>query len=235
MGTAWAHAALYPWEHGYYVGGIETVKVDLMLRVFSNKWHVYAGLAILNPFACVQIGQFAQSVTDIFKLVLAADKEGPRTRMYDARQRVFGDIDAYKQATSPSQFDSRDGTPSGYYSPERTPVNSHLSLLAVVDSWAHLNIQPTVHLELAATPIFRMWFGVAGYLFLFKERLGNLIHAALHDTSHRYDDVEFVVASRGWSQCVLSGSFDLYRKGFEETADFFKPRFEEANKVGPKC
>ena len=77
MGTAWACAESYPWEHGYYVGGIETVKVNIMLRIFSNQWHVYAGLAILNPSARVQIKQFAQSTTDIFKLMLAADLHYP--------------------------------------------------------------------------------------------------------------------------------------------------------------
>jgi prephenate dehydrogenase (NADP+) len=51
MGTAWAHSLSYPWEHGYYVRGIETVKVNIMLRIYSNQWHVYAGLAILNPAA----------------------------------------------------------------------------------------------------------------------------------------------------------------------------------------
>ncbi|THH04058.1 hypothetical protein EW146_g10274, partial [Bondarzewia mesenterica] len=91
MGTAWASASSYPWEHGYYVGGIETVKVNIMLRIFSNQWHVYAGLAILNPSARIQIRQYAQSTTDIFKLMLAADEAGLRTRMYEARRRVFGE------------------------------------------------------------------------------------------------------------------------------------------------
>jgi prephenate dehydrogenase (NADP+) len=91
MGTAWASAASYPWEHGYYVGGIETVKVNIMLRIFSSKWHVYAGLAILNPSARNQIKQYAQSTTDIFKLMLAADEKGLRKRLYEARDVVFGD------------------------------------------------------------------------------------------------------------------------------------------------
>ena len=55
MSTAWAGQRSYPWEQGQYVGGIETVKVDIMLRIYSNKWHVYAGLAILNPSVRTQI------------------------------------------------------------------------------------------------------------------------------------------------------------------------------------
>jgi len=102
----------------------------------------------------------------------------------------------------------------------------------MVDCWARLGINPFKHLELAATPIFRMWFGVAEYLFRSDERLDAAIHAALYDVSHRYDDVEFVVASRGWSQCVSFGNFDLYKSRFQETAGFFESRFEEAVRVG---
>ena len=57
MGTAWCSAESYPWEQGLYVGGLETVKVNLTLRIYSNQWHVYAGLAILNPSARIQINQ----------------------------------------------------------------------------------------------------------------------------------------------------------------------------------
>src|ERR1700761_243872 len=73
MGTAWAARQPYPWEHGAYVGGIETAKVNLTLRIYSNQWHVYAGLAILNPSARAQIDQFARSATELFTLMLAGD------------------------------------------------------------------------------------------------------------------------------------------------------------------
>jgi hypothetical protein len=43
------------------------------------------------------------------------------------------------------------------------------------------------------------------------ERLEVAIDCAIGDKTHRSDDTEFVVAARGWSQCVSFGSFDLYR------------------------
>ncbi|KAH9049198.1 prephenate dehydrogenase [Lactarius deliciosus] len=238
MGTAWASASSYPWEHGYYVGGIETVKVNIMLRIFSNKWHVYAGLAILNPSARMQIKQYAQSTTDIFKLMLAADEHGLRKRMYEARDAVFGD--AKGPVRRPillsegilDQFSLGKKGPHANSNSDRPIANSHLSLLAMVDCWARLGHNPFKHLELAATPIFRMWFGVAEYLFRSEGRLDAAIQAALYDVSHRYDDVEFVVASRGWSQCVSFGNFEWYRSRFQETAMFFESRFEEAGRVG---
>lgn len=250
MGSAWAGEATYPWEHGYYVKGIETVKVNIMLRIYSNKWHVYAGLAILNPSARVQIDQFARSVTQIFKMMLAADDVTLRKRIYDARDAVFGKeiakvngdgngngrrrpILLSEDLLDKFSLGKRRPTDSGLTPIEgRAPPNSHLSLLAMVDCWARLGIQPFVHLELAATPIFRMWIGVAEYLFRSQERLDAAIFAALYDTSHRSNDMEFVIAARGWSQCVSFGNFDLYKDRFERTAEFFKPRFEDATKVG---
>ncbi|KAI0928885.1 hypothetical protein AcW1_005993 [Taiwanofungus camphoratus] len=249
MGTAWASEASYPWEQGYYVGGIETVKVNIMLRIYSNKWHVYAGLAILNPYARIQIDQYARSTTEIFKLMLACDKAGLHKRIYDARDRVFGGdatdgaatrrapillsediLDRFSLGRRPSINGS--SPPNGQAAKKGVPVNSHLSLLAMVDCWARLGIQPFVHLDLAATPIFRMWIGVAEYLFRSPERLDAAINAALYDVSHRSDDLEFVIASRGWSQCISFGSFDLYKRRFTETASFFESRFEDATKVG---
>ncbi|EKM55239.1 uncharacterized protein PHACADRAFT_255707 [Phanerochaete carnosa HHB-10118-sp] len=242
MGSAWAGEQTYPWEHGYYVKGIETVKVNIMHRIYSNKWHVYAGLAILNPSATIQIDQYARSTTEIFKLMLAADDVGLRKRLYDARDTVFGkngtDVRRKRILLSEDILDKfslgkRPPTDTALSPIEgRAPPNSHLSLLAMVDCWARLGIQPFVHLELAATPIFRLWIGVAEYLFRSQERLDAAIFAALYDTSHRSNDMEFVIAARGWSQCISFGSFELYKQRFQETAQFFQSQFEDATKIG---
>ena len=97
-------------QYGYCVGKCSIVPMGtwilcgwhrdreghIVLRIFSNKWHVYAGLAILNPAARRQIKQYAQSTTDIFKLMLAADETWLRKRLYDAKDAVF------QQAQRPS-------------------------------------------------------------------------------------------------------------------------------------
>jgi prephenate dehydrogenase (NADP+) len=235
MGTAWRCASTYPWEGaGLYVSGIEVVKVNITLRIYANKWHVYAGLAILNPFARVQIDQFAKSTTELFKLMLAGDANTLRKRMYNAREKVFFhgqgatntapillSEDLLDQFSLGKCADGSRGTP-----------NSHLSLLAMVDCWATLGIDPLAHLDLAGTPIFRMWIGVAEYLFRSSVRLDAAVEAAVRDVMHRSDDLEFTLAARGWSQCISFGSFELYERRFSETAAFFQPRFLEAAEVG---
>ncbi|KAG5640976.1 hypothetical protein DXG03_006469 [Asterophora parasitica] len=255
MGTAWTNSLSYPWEQGLYVGGIETAKVNLTLRIYSNKWHVYAGLAILNPKARIQINQYAKSATELFKLMLAGGNGSEeevvklRKRVEWGRETVFGNRSVGKKpillsqeildrfslgllpAASPDPsspiFSTTSNLPPSKYRP-----NSHLSLLAMVDCWAHLGIKPFEHLALAATPIFRLFLGVAEHLFLSPSLLGSAIQSALYDTWHRSDDLEFVVAARGWSQCVSFGSFELYRRRFDETRSFFEGRFEEAGKLG---
>ncbi|KAF5326814.1 hypothetical protein D9619_004459 [Psilocybe cf. subviscida] len=275
MGTAWSSAQSYPWEQGLYVGGIETAKVNLTLRIYSNAWHVYAGLAILNPAARVQIDRYAASASELFKLMLEGGNGGDeqkrkfRERVEWGRKAVFGDLDDETKRrpillsedvldrfslgkTSTSPIDTSVGgsypctSSSGCCPPtsisndstahRHTPLkyraNSHLSLLAMVDCWAHLSINPYTHLQLAATPIFRLFLGVAEHLFVSPDLLSASIHSALFDTWHRSDDLEFVIAARGWSQCVSFGIFEVYRKRFQETRSFFEGRFAEANKLG---
>jgi len=263
MGTAWHSVGTFPWESGRYVRGIEVAKINITLRIYSSKWHVYAGLAILNPVARVQINQYAKSVSDIFKLMIAEKEDELRQRMLAAREFVFPEKvsevgpdgkerekarplfmedEVFDQFAIGSPEASTSAAPSASAAAVNgsgpslanasTPPNSHLSLLAMVDSWHQLRLSPFEHLALAATPIFRMWFGVAEYLFRSPERLEAAIKAAVREKSHRLDDAEFMVAARGWSQCVSFGDFEAYRRRFEETAAWFKPRFSESTPRG---
>ncbi|KAL8286948.1 hypothetical protein RQP46_003954 [Phenoliferia psychrophenolica] len=232
MGTAWMCMQSFPWETGRYIGGIEVVKTNITLRIYAAKWHVYAGLAILNPAARIQISQYASSVSDLFKLMICSRESDLRTRIHAARDFVFGAPSSSSPPPplllSEAVLDSFSiGSPS---SSELQPPNSHLALLAMVDCWYILRINPFVHLALAATPVFRLWIGVAEYLFRSEERLEAAIQAAIHETGHRSDDAEFLVAARGWSQCVSFGDFEWYRTRFEETRGFFEGRFEESRK-----
>lgn len=161
MGTAWRNCQAFPWETSRYVGGIEVVKVNITLRIYSNKWHVYAGLAILNPAAKNQIRMYAQSTTDLFKLMVEEKKEELRERMYVARDSVFGT--ANEAARAPillsdsilDQFSLGQKPEPG----EGPRPNSHLTVLAMVDCWHRLGIKPYDHLDVAGTPVFMLWIG----------------------------------------------------------------------------
>lgn len=226
----------FPWASGRYIGGIEVVKVNIALRIYAAKWHVYAGLAILNPTAQKQIHQFAQSATDLFKMMIQSREDELRERVYAARDFVFGrsgDSSSEDSATPILLSDSAlDRFAIGNPSPTQpaAPPNSHLALLAMVDSWHQLRIRPFVHLALAATPVFRFWIGVAEYLFRDEDRLEAAIKAGgsagSEGVAFSSDDAEFVIAARGWSDTVRYGSFDAYKQRFDETRAFFEPQFE---------
>ena len=231
MGKAWHANTQFPWELARYVGGIENVKVNTMLRIYSQKWHVYAGLAILNPEAKQQIAQYARSVTDLYKLMLEGNLEGLRTRMNAARDKVFGPSFTWgsRPLLQPSVLSSFSlGTPTAESAPK---PNNHLSLLAMVDCWAALNIVPYDHM-ICSTPLFRLRLGVTEHLFGNPEILDETLRTAVSDLTYRSDDLEFTFAARAWAECVNIGHFETYEKRFISTQEFFKPRFEEAKLIG---
>ncbi|KAM3479325.1 hypothetical protein MY8738_005483 [Beauveria namnaoensis] len=239
MGKAWHANRQFPWTMSRYVGGVENVKVNLMLRIYSQKWHVYAGLAILNPEAREQVAQYARSVTDLYKLMLVGDLAGLRARLYAARDKVFG-TKAWGGGGSsggtlliePSVLSSFAlGQPPSDDDPTARRANNHLSLLAMVDCWAELGIVPYDHM-LCSTPLFRLRLGVTEYLFRTPALLDEALVTAVEDQTYRSDDLEFTFAARAWAECVSLGHFETWRKRFESTQEFFEPRFAEAKVVG---
>ncbi|KAF2843390.1 Prephenate dehydrogenase [Patellaria atrata CBS 101060] len=234
MGAAWRANAQFPWEVPRYVGGIENVKINLTLRIYSNKWHVYAGLAMLNPSARRQIGQYAESVTALFKLMLAGQREELSRRVKEAGEAVFGN----------ARWKGRGGEDEGLLLkdelldrfslgelPQERVRNNHLSLLAMVDCWWKLGIVPYDHM-ICSTPLFRLWLGIAESLFRKPELLDEAIETAIEDNTFRADDLEFTFAARDWSERVTLGNDEAYRRKFEAISEYFAPRFEEATRVG---
>ncbi|KAF2473055.1 Prephenate dehydrogenase [Lindgomyces ingoldianus] len=227
MGAAWMANAQFPWETPRYIGGIENVKMNVTLRIYSNKWHVYAGLAILNPSAQKQIKQYAESVTELFKVMLAGHREELRERIHAARKAVFREDRAKELLLRDEVLDRF----SLGELPEKRLKNNHLSLLAMVDCWWKLGIVPYDHM-ICSTPLFRMWLGITEYLFCNDELLEEVIDTAIDDNTFRADDLEFTFAARDWSSRVSLGSFNGYRDKFEEIQRYFAPRFPEATRLG---
>ncbi|KAK9453767.1 hypothetical protein V1511DRAFT_522618 [Dipodascopsis uninucleata] len=229
MGVAWHANNQFPWEVSRYVGGIENVKINISLRIYSNKWHVYAGLAITNPAAHEQILQYSKSVTELFTLMIEHREEELRERIYKAKEAVFGGLPkSHRLLLSDDlleQFSLSNVPPES-----RTP-NSHLSLLGMVDCWWKLGIVPYDHM-ICSTPLFRIWLGVTEYLFQKPGLLDDCIKVALHNDTFRADDLEFTVAARSWSDIIVYGEFKLYQRKFEATQKYFAPRFADATKLG---
>ncbi len=105
--------------------------------------------------------------------------------------------------------------------------NSHLSLLAMVDSWYHLGIHPYTHL-ICQTPLFRLWLGTVEHLFLNDVFLKETLSVAVFLKENRPDDMEFCSQAQGWVECIEFGNQEMYKKRFEETCTFFKDRSSEA-------
>ncbi|KAH7401114.1 hypothetical protein DE146DRAFT_654955 [Phaeosphaeria sp. MPI-PUGE-AT-0046c] len=229
MGAAWSANNQFPWETSRYIGGIENVKQNITLRIYSNKWHVYAGLAIMNPDAKKQIKQYAESVTELFKLMLAGNREELRSRVHAGRIAVFGE-ECIIEKKLLLRDELLDQFSLGVL-PEKKLRNNHLSLLAMVDCWWKLGIVPYDHM-ICSTPPSRMWLGITEYLFRNPTLLEEAIDTAIDDNTFRADDLEFTFAARDWSSRVDLGNFDGYREKFEKIQKYFEPRFPEATKLG---
>ncbi|KAG4217157.1 hypothetical protein PC116_g34362, partial [Phytophthora cactorum] len=185
----------------------------LTLRIYSQKWHVYAGPAILNPEARKQIDQYAKSVTELYKLMLGGHLEELRARVLAAKEKVFGKEHEPKWADKPLLKDEvlDQFVLGGARSEHQEPLpNNHLSLLAMVDCWSALGIVPYDHM-ICSTPLFRLWLGVTEHLFRDAGRLDEALRIAVEDNTFRSDDLEFTFAARGGAECVGLGHFETWQ------------------------
>ncbi len=224
MGSAWKNAKFFPWENAAYTNGIDNVKILITLRIFSYKSHIYAGLAMLNPYARKQVRTYAKAEAELFKLMICEKEKEFRNIIYKARDFLFKGHDKFLMLNDQvmKEFSLSDTI-------HRTKANSHLSILSMVYAWYKMKINPYDNL-ICQTPPFRLRLGIAEYLFKNDQLLEQSIQAALYDKSIRTDDLEFHTAVHEWASLIEYGDMKGYKEHFEAAKIFFSNRLENGLK-----
>jgi len=226
MGTAWKTAGFFPWDNGAYANGIDSVKILTTLRIFSYKSHIYAGLALLNPFAKEQVRVYATCEAELFRLMICEEAEPFREKIDRARASIFG------AKTDFLLFDDETMKAFTLSQASHRP-NSHLSILSMVYTWHQLGINPYANL-ICQTPPFKLRLGIAEYLFRHEDLLEESIQTALYDKSIRADDLAFHTAVHEWASIIELGDLCGYKEQFEATKSFFAERLQEGLELSTK-
>lgn len=195
----------------------------MALRILGGQPHVYSSIAIFNPFAKEQVRQYAKSESELFSLMIQEDGLQFKDRIRDAGKFVFGN-DSHKILLDDEIMGEFNlgGRIKG-------KPNSHLSLLAMVDAWHQLNINPYKNL-MCQTPPFRLRLGIAEYLFSNPQLLEDSLEAALFDKKIKAGDLEFHTAISEWDSIIEHGDIRGYEQKFQDTREFFKDRIPEVMK-----
>jgi prephenate dehydrogenase (NADP+) len=221
MGSAWASQGYYPWESPNYSCGIDNVKILTTLRIFSYKSHIYAGLAILNPHAKIQVRQYAKTESELFALMIAESENEFGAKIMEAKNFVFKD-------DTPLLFDAQVMDAFSLSNDSHRPKpNSHLSILSMVCTWHALGVNPYQNL-ICQTPPFKLRLGIAEYLFKNEDLLEETIQTALFDKSIRADDLAFHTAVHEWASMICYGDMDGYKAHFDAAKTFFEHRLAQA-------
>lgn len=221
MGTAWKNAGIIPWKSQGYASVIDEVKILMALRIFASKAHVYSEIAILNPFALEQVENYARSVSELFKLMLVQDEKGFRKRVSEAGEVFSSNSGRLLTDEFLESFHTR---ANGSQKP-----NSHLSLLAMADSWRRTGVDPYQNL-VCRTPPYMLRVGIAEYLFRKKNLLEEAIQAALQDRESKVADLEFHRAVFDWALVVRRRDLASYGELFDAAKSHLAEKLEEGKK-----
>lgn len=221
MGTAWMKAGIYPWDNPSYKDGLDNIKIAMMLRIYSGKSHVYSGLAIMNPYAGEQISQYSKSVTELFRMIIQGNGREFRERISKAKEFLGN---SHERRILRGRFITKRTDPISYVYP-----NSHLSLLAMADSWTQLKANP--YDNIYRTPPFMLRLGIVDYLFNDDDLLAESVNTALRNKKIRGHDLGFQNAVDEWAAVVGHGDMKGYKEKFETTKKFFSERIPDGMKA----
>ncbi|SOE24146.1 prephenate dehydrogenase (NADP+) [Spirosomataceae bacterium TFI 002] len=224
IGTSFMHRGIFPWENPIHANGLDNLKLILTLRIYSYKYHVYAGLAILNPYAERDVRVYAEVENELFGLMISEDEAAFRAIIQKAKDEIFSEKEGPLMLND-NLMANYSLNPSADHKP-----NSHLSLLSMAVTWTRLGSNPYKNL-VCQTPPFKLRVGMVEYLFRNEELLEESIKAAIYDKSIRKDDLAFHTAVQEWAHIVESKDLKAYRKHFEKTKAFLADRLDAGRTI----
>jgi prephenate dehydrogenase (NADP+) len=219
MGTAWMRSGIFPWENDVYKDGIDNAKAIMMLRIFHGKAHMYEALAMQNRYAQRHVKQYASSVKALFEL--ACNNEEDRLRKRLEKARSFLDSNKLRAVSKNVKEVLNRMTRDEIHN----KPNSHLSLLAMADSWRILNTD--IHSDImCSTPPFLIRRLLVGMVFE-KSIIEKSIRAAVDSNEVKKHDKAFVNSVKDWSDAIIRKDGKAYKYLFESTKEFFNDKLED--------
>lgn len=225
IGTACMHRKNYPWEHSLHPNGLDNIKYLMTLRVYSYKAHVYAGLALQNPYAKLDVRTYAEQENELFSMMITGNRE----KYIDKINRAIANVFADKTPTE-NLIDEELMNHQSLNVTKNPLANSHLSLLSMLCTWDKLNINPYKNL-ICQTPPFRLRVGMVEYLCSNKELLAETMEAALTNLQIRADDLAFHTAVHEWSHIIEAGNEQNYYHLFEKTKNYLAPDLAKGREI----
>jgi prephenate dehydrogenase (NADP+) len=224
IGTACMHRKDYPWKNSLHPNGLDNLKYLLTLRVYSYKAHVYAGLALQNPYAKLDVRTYAEQENELFSLMITGNRDKYEKKVRGAIERVFRD------KSSENLFDESLMNHVSLNKNKDSLPNSHLSLLSMLCTWDELNINPYKNL-ICQTPPFKLRVGMVEYLCNNEDLLNETINAAITNLQIRADDLAFHTAVHEWSHIIEAGNEKNYYHLFEKTKGYLEPDLERGRLI----
>lgn len=228
IGTACMHRKNYPWEHSLHPNGLDNIKYLMTLRVYSYKAHVYAGLALQNPYAKLDVRTYAEQENELFSMMITGNRQKFVDKIHQAIANVFKD-----KTKGTTLIDEGLMNHQSLNTTKKSLSNSHLSLLSMLCTWDELNINPYKNL-ICQTPPFRLRVGMVEYLCSNNDLLAETIDSALTNLQIRADDLAFHTAVHEWSHIIEAGNERNYYHLFEKTKAYLAPDLEKGREISGK-
>jgi prephenate dehydrogenase (NADP+) len=202
----------------------------LVFRIFTQKWHVYAGISLLNPFSESYLTHYATSVRAITAMVMER-RFGELLERIKATAAVLNanGLESLRKMTRAQSKASATGALGETISRDATAVEMTLSrlpsillvaILATGDMWVAHNIDPWEHLH-CATPQYRHWLRVVSdiYSYFGSAIMDSTLLALLMDNRQEAvaPDHHLSTAVESCIAHVRDQDYVAFGQSFEET------------------
>ena len=234
LGASWQGMNKLPWETQSPAHMIDNISTSAALTLFSGKSHVYAGIAMLNPYAMQQIRQYQRSASELLDLMTMGRESRLRKRISEAGEFVFSD--EMRAATYMLLGGGHDYNMNVTHFQQinlKNPISpikptSHLFILAMVDSWHKLGINPYDN-RACTTPQYEIRLGVAEHLFRHHALLEESLQASLNDPEANRNDRYFCASVKSWADLIGKRDFDGFIQKYDGVKDFLgvDPRVQD--------
>jgi prephenate dehydrogenase len=214
VGNTMEQNKIFPWDSPIKKNNLDSIKLNLMLRMLIGNKDVYTNLAMLNPYAKEIVGKYTNSVKKVFSL-LTEHNIGELEKIVNHNFNL-------KTVNSMENYDLRPQKKSS------SIPNSHLSLLGLLHYWKNNKSSPNQINDTFGTPLYGSLLKLCGTLQSNKELLESSLNSYSNDITVR-EDRAFIESLNGYKEIIENKDKKRYENRFDKIDYFFEKYKKKGN------